>query len=208
MSREAYEALRTDAALGPVVERHGPLSPPPPVDLFERLVVSVLRQQVSMAAAAATRDRLVDRVEITPEGILAADRATLRDAGLSRQKARYLHEAAATFRERGWDREQFADRSDAEVIDALTGITGVGEWTARMQLIFSLGRPDVFPVGDLGIRRGMRTLFGEGTTRAEMVEVAERWAPYRSDASRYLWRLDGDGTEGGSGDGAEGDRGP
>ena len=195
MSHEAHEALRTDAVLGPVVERHGPLSLSPAEDLFERLVVSVLRQQVSMAAAAATRERLVDRVEVTPEGVLAADRATLRDAGLSRRKARSLHEAAATFRDRGWDRETFADRSNEEVVAALTGITGVGEWTARMQLIFALGRPDVFPVGDLGIRKAMRTLHGEELTRDGMVAAAKRWAPYRSYASLHLWRLDGGADE-------------
>lgn len=192
MSRDAHEALRTDAVLGPVVERHGPLSLSPAADLFERLVVSIVRQQVSMAAAAATRERLFDRVEITPEGVLAADRETLRDAGLSRQKARYLHEAAGTFRDRGWERESFVDRSDEAVIEALTDITGVGEWTARMQLIFALGRPDVFPVGDLGVREGMRALYGEDLDRETMVDRAERWAPYRSYASLHLWRIDED----------------
>ncbi|MFB6302118.1 MAG: DNA-3-methyladenine glycosylase [Haloferacaceae archaeon] len=192
MSHEAYETLRTDAVLGPVVERHGPLSLSPAEDLFERLVVSILRQQVSMASAAATRERLFDRVEITPAGVLAADRSTLRDAGLSRQKARYLHEAAETFRERGWDREHFAGQSDAAVIETLTGITGVGEWTARMQLLFALGRPDVFPVGDLGIRKGMRALHDEDLTREGMLTAAERWAPYRSYASLYLWRVEED----------------
>ncbi|MFB6281002.1 MAG: DNA-3-methyladenine glycosylase [Haloferacaceae archaeon] len=196
MSREAYEALRADAVLGPVVERHGPLALSPAEDLFERLVVSILRQQVSMAAAAATRERLFERVEITPDGVLAADRETLRDAGLSRQKARYLHEAAETFRDRGWDREHFADRPDGAVIEALTGITGVGEWTARMQLIFALGRPDVFPVGDLGIRKGMRALYDDDPDRGTMVERAERWAPHRSYASLYLWRVTEDVADG------------
>jgi DNA-3-methyladenine glycosylase II len=77
---------------------------------------------------------------------------------------------------------------DAAVVDELTAITGVGEWTAEMQLMFSLGREDVFPVGDLGIRKGMRELYGD-ITRAEMVERSEAWAPYRSYASRYLWRV-------------------
>ena len=77
------------------------------------------------------------------------------------------------------------------VIEELTSTTDVGTWTAKMQLLFSLGRPDVFPVGDLGIRTGMRTLRGD-IDRERMVETAERWAPYRSYASLYLWRIEED----------------
>jgi DNA-3-methyladenine glycosylase II len=80
---------------------------------------------------------------------------------------------------------------DEAVVDELTTITGVGRWTAEMQLIFSLGREDVFPAGDLGIRNAMETLYGD-LDRAEMVERAAAWAPYRSYASRYLWRLTDD----------------
>lgn len=148
-----------------------------------------------MASAAATRERLFDRVEVTPEGILGADPETLRDAGLSRQKTRYVRAAAEAFRDRGWDRAHFADMSDEAVVDELTEVTGVGPWTARMQLLFALGRSDVFPVGDLGIRKGMRRLYGEDTTRAEMVEAATRWSPYRSYASLHLWRMDEDVAE-------------
>jgi DNA-3-methyladenine glycosylase II len=195
MNEDAVEALRSDRYLGPVVERHGPLALSPAEDLYERLVVSILRQQVSMASAAATRERLFDAVEVTPACVLAADRATLRDAGLSRQKTDYVRNAARAFREHQYDRAYFEGMSDDAVIEELTGITGVGEWTARMQLLFSLSRPDVFPAGDLGIRKGMRTLFGEETTREEMVELAERWAPYRSYASLYLWRVEEDVVE-------------
>ncbi|WP_435066000.1 DNA-3-methyladenine glycosylase family protein [Halobaculum sp. EA56] len=186
--REALDALRTDDLLGPVIERHGPLTIEPAEDPFERLVVSILRQQVSMASAEATRERLFDAVEVTPDGILAAEEATLKDAGLSRQKTRYVRNVAEAFAEHGWDREAFAAMSDDEVREELTAITGVGEWTANMQLLFTLGRPDVFPVGDLGIRKGMEELYGRDMSRAEMVSEAERWAPYRSYASLYLWR--------------------
>jgi DNA-3-methyladenine glycosylase II len=150
MSQEATDTLRADEALGPLGERHGPLRLDPSGDLYRRLVVSILRQQVSMASAEATRERLFDAVEVTPEGMLAANEGTL------------------------------------------TGITGVGEWTARMQLLFTFGRPDVFPVGDLGVRKGMWALFDESLSRAEMVEKAQRWEPYRSYASLYLWRVEED----------------
>ncbi|WP_277552724.1 DNA-3-methyladenine glycosylase family protein [Halobaculum limi] len=186
--RAALDALRADDLLGPVVERHGPLTIQPADDPFERLVVSILRQQVSMASAEATRERLFDAVEVTPEGVLAAEESTLKDAGLSRQKTRYVRNVADAFADHGWDRESFAEMTDDEVRTKLTAITGVGEWTANMQLLFTLGRPDVFPVGDLGIRKGMEELFGREMSRGEMTEAAERWAPYRSYASLYLWR--------------------
>lgn len=195
MTTDAVEALRDDAYVGPLVEEHGPLTVDPAGDFFRRFVTSILRQQVSMASAAATRERLFDAVEVTPEGILAADDDVLRDAGLSRQKARYVGNVAAAFRERGWSKEFFAEMDDDAVRAELTSVTGVGTWTANMQLLFSLGRPDVFPVGDLGVRKGMETLFDEDLSRTAMVERAERWAPYRSTATLYLWRVEEDVAE-------------
>jgi DNA-3-methyladenine glycosylase II len=192
---EPHETLREDPYLGPLVEAHGELSVEPAEDFFERFVVSILRQQVSMASAAATRERLFDAVEVTPEGILAADESTLKEAGLSRQKTRYVGNIAEAFAERGWSKASFEGMDDEAVRAELTDVTGVGEWTANMQLIFSLGRPDVFPVGDLGIRKGVETLFDADLTRAEMVERAGRWAPYRSYASLYLWRVEEDIAE-------------
>ncbi|WP_348643006.1 DNA-3-methyladenine glycosylase 2 family protein [Natronomonas gomsonensis] len=188
-----HESLREDAYVGPLIEEHGVLELDTADDMFERLVVSILRQQVSMASAAATRKRLFESVEVTPEGILAADPETLRDAGLSRQKTRYVRNVAETFRGE-FSKAYFETLDDDAVVSELTSITGVGEWTANMQLLFSLGRPDVFPVGDLGVRKGMETLFGE-MTREEMVTEAERWAPYRSYATLYLWRIEEDISE-------------
>lgn len=190
--REAMAALKADPHLGPVVEEHGPLELDPAEDLFRRLVVSILRQQVSMASAAATRERLFDAIEVTPLGVLEADPETLGEAGLSRQKTRYVRSAARAFRDRGYDRAYFEGMDDDAVVEELTSITGVGTWTANMQLLFSLGRPDVFPVGDLGIRKGMRTLFGDEIDRDDMVERAEAWRPYRSYASLYCWRVEED----------------
>jgi len=190
-----HEYLRDDAYVGPLIEEHGVLELDTADDMFERLVVSILRQQVSMASAAATRNRLFESVEVTPEGVLAADPETLRDAGLSRQKTRYVRNVAEAFREE-YSKAHFEALDDDEVVSELTSITGVGEWTANMQLLFSLGRPDVFPVGDLGVRKGMRTLYGdEEMAREGMVAEAERWAPYRSYATLYLWRIEEDIAE-------------
>jgi len=189
---DPHDRLREDPDLGPLVETHGELTISPAEDFFARILTSIVRQQVSMASAAATRERLFDAVAVTPSGVLAADDETLRDAGLSRQKTRYVNNVARAFEERGLSRTYFEDVDDEAVVDELTSITGVGEWTANMQLIFSLGREDVFPVGDLGVRKGMASLVDPELTRAEMSAYAERWAPYRSYASLYLWRVEED----------------
>nr|WP_303645266.1 DNA-3-methyladenine glycosylase 2 family protein [Salinirubrum litoreum] len=163
----------------------------PADDFFQRFVTSIVSQQVSTASARAIEERLFDAVEVTPEGVLAADESVLRDAGLSGQKVRYVRNVAEAFREHGYSQTYFAEMDDDAVVAELTEITGVGQWTAEMQLMFSLGRADVFPVGDLGIRKGMRELYGD-ISRDEMVDRSAAWAPYRSYASRYLWRLTDD----------------
>ena len=192
---EAYDRLQEDEYLGPIVAEVGPVSLDPAEDAFERLIRSILSQQVSVASAAATRERLHDAVDVTPEGIRAADDETLRDVGLSRQKTRYVNEIADAFHEHGWTRDDFAAMSDDEVRTTLTEIPGVGPWTAAMFLLFVLARPDVFPVGDLGVREGLKTLVdhhGEDPemTRGEMTDFAERWAPVRSYAALYLWQVE------------------
>ncbi|WP_080506747.1 DNA-3-methyladenine glycosylase [Halolamina pelagica] len=194
-AEEAHQRLREDAYLGPIAAESGPVSLDPAENAFERLVVSILRQQVSVASAAATRERLFDAVAVTPAGIRGADDDLLREVGLSRQKTRYVNEIADAFHEHGWTRESFASMAEAEVRDTLTAITGVGPWTADMFLLFVLGRPDVFPVGDLGVREGLKTLVdhhGEDPemTRGEMTAFAERWAPVRSYAALYLWQVE------------------
>jgi len=188
---EPHDALAADEYLGPLIERHGRLELEPTEDMFTRLIISVLRQQVSMASAEATRERLFDAVEITPAGVLGAETETLRDCGLSGQKADYVKNIAEAF-DSGYDDGYFETLDDDAVIAELTEIKGVGEWTAQMQLLFSLARPDVFPVGDLGVRKGMEALFEEGMSREEMTERAKRWRPYRSYAALYLWRITDD----------------
>ena len=188
MSAEPITILRSDPVLRPLVEEHGELTLEPAENTFERLVQSIISQQVSVASARAIRQRVFDRFEITPDAIVAADRAELRDAGLSTQKAEYIQNVADAYLEHGYSKAYFEDMTDEEVIDELIHIRGVGEWTARMFLMFCLGREDVFPVEDLGIRNGMWSLYHEDLTRTEMIEKAEPWRPYRSYASLYLWR--------------------
>ena len=183
----AARTLADDDLLGPVVTGVSALDPAS--DLFERLVVSILRQQVSVASAAATRERLFDAVTVTPQGVLAADPEQLREAGLSRQKTRYVRAAAEAFRDEAYSKAALSDCSNETIRDRLTEITGVGPWTANMQLLFTFGRPDVFPVGDLGIRKGVERLVDAELSREEISETATQWAPFRSYASLYLWAL-------------------
>ncbi len=188
MSEAAVDTLRSDPVLEPLINEHGPVRLEPAEQPFERLIVSITNQQLSGASAAAIRERLFDRFEITPEALAVADPAELTDTGLSRQKTQYVQHAAEAFIAHGYDVEYFEEMSDEAVIEELTEIRGIGRWTGKMFLMFCLAREDVFPVEDLGIRRGMEALFGADITRTEMVDRAERWRPYRSYASLYLWR--------------------
>lgn len=181
--------LREDPALAPLVEAHGPIDVEPHPEPFERLVTSIVNQQLSGASAAAIHDRLTERFELAPAALLAADEAALRETGLSASKVDYIKSVAEAFQDGRIDPVRFDGVSDEAVIDALTGVRGVGVWTAKMYLMFVLAREDVFPVEDLGIRRGMEALFGDDIDRAWMVDRAAEWSPYRTYASRYLWRV-------------------
>lgn len=189
MADDPYDVLARDPELAPLVEHHGPLDVTPAADPFARLVVSVCNQQLSTDSAAAIEQRLFDRFDVTPEAILAADSDALREVGLSGQKVEYVENIARAFAEGDLSVAQLRETADDGVRDRLTEIRGVGPWTADMFLIFVLAREDVFPVGDLGIRKGMAELYGYDTDdSAGMRAHAERWQPYRSYASRYLWR--------------------
>ncbi|GAD51376.1 3-methyladenine DNA glycosylase [Halarchaeum acidiphilum MH1-52-1] len=187
---DPYAVVRGDDALRTLYEEHGDLGPERAADPFERLVVAVTNQSVSLESAAAVRERLRERVDFAPAGLRDADDATLRDAGLSDTKVRALNELAERYPD-GIVHDDFADLSNDDVRAELGAVYGVGDWTANMFLLFALGRADVFPVGDLGVRKGMQTLYGH-ETRAEMRDYAETWAPYRSYATRYVWKAQGD----------------
>lgn len=182
------EPIRSDPDLARLVDRHGAVTIQPAADPFKRFLVSIVRQQVSMDAAAAIEERLFRRIDPSPDGVLMADESQLRDAGLSAAKVEYARSLARRWQRGNWGPAYFDGRSDEDVLDEVTEVRGIGPWTGKMFLIFGLGRPDVFPVEDLGIRRAMRTLYDEDLSRSEMSEMASRWAPCRSYASEYLWR--------------------
>lgn len=123
----------------------------------------------------------------TPQQILNTPYETLRTAGLSFQKISYIKSVADAFLSDLIDTQKIKKMSDEEVITTLTQIRGVGKWTAEMILIFTLKRPDVFSIGDLGLRNAITRLYGM-TDQQKMLSLAETWAPFRSTASWYLWR--------------------
>ena len=186
----AHRELRADPTLGPVVARNGRIDLEPADDFFVRVCRSVVRQQISMRAADAIFDRLQATVPLSPAEMKTIDEAILLDTGLSRAKATTLVALATQWENQDWDRSWFATLDNDEVTDALTDVKGIGPWTAKMALLFGLGRPDIWPVEDLGIRRGMDRLFEEDLTRAQMRDRAKAWRPYRSIAALHLWQIE------------------
>jgi DNA-3-methyladenine glycosylase II len=150
---------------------------------------------LSGKAAATIHGRFLDLFPEAypfPEALLALDLPTLRSAGLSRQKATYIQNVAEFFQRENLIGKDLADMDDETVIRYLTQIKGVGRWTVEMLLMFTLNRPDVLPLDDLGIQQAMQLLYNfEEKGRAlkkRMLELAEPWRPYRTYASLYLWR--------------------
>jgi 3-methyladenine DNA glycosylase/8-oxoguanine DNA glycosylase len=193
LARASRTLRRRDPVLRPVIARVGPPVMPRRGDPYRYLVRAVLFQQITGAAGRAIEARLhaafggeVPR----PAELLAARDATLRGVGLSRQKIASLRSIAAAFADGTLDARRLARLDDDAVVEAVTVVRGVGEWTAHMLLMFSLQRPDVLPVGDYGVRKAARDLYGlaDLPKRAELEAIAQSWRPYRSVASWYLWR--------------------
>lgn len=161
---------------------------------YRALLRAVLAQQVSKQAADAIERRFLDlfpRREPTPAQLARTTPETLRTAGLSRQKASYMHAIAEAARGGRLARSRLARLDDDAVLERLTAIRGIGRWTAEMVLMFSLERPDVFPADDVGIERAIERLYPlpppGRARRTAMRTLAEPWSPWRTRACRYLW---------------------
>ena len=160
---------------------------------FQSLVFSILGQQISGKAAASIRGRLIDHLkpeQISPQTIAGLTPATLRTLGVSPQKSGYLLDLAERVLSGEVRLNRMSRLPDQDVIDSLIQVKGIGVWTAQMFLIFSLGRPDVFPHDDLGVRSAIRNLYGleDLPTKEISHEIATPWRPYASIASWYCWR--------------------
>jgi len=164
---------------------------------FDALAESIAYQQLSGKVASVIFARLVAALKgkVSPEGILKLRPSRMRALGLSGQKTAYIRDLARHARGGTVVFEELPALADSDVIERLTKVKGIGVWTAHMFLIFALRRHDILPVGDLGIRSAMRKAYSmpDLPTPAEMERIAERWRPYCSVASWYLWRsLEGD----------------
>jgi DNA-3-methyladenine glycosylase II len=164
-----------------------------PGDSYGALLRSIVGQQLSTKAARSIYERLLtifgDRTP-TPGELLDVDPELLRSAGLSRAKVAYLRDLAQHVEDGELELDRLAELPDEEISEQLTAVNGLGPWTVDMFLIFHLGRPDVLPVGDLGIRRAVQLAYelDELPKPAELERIAEPWRPWRSLASLYLWR--------------------
>lgn len=188
---DKVEHLReSDSRMAQLIERFGYIERNTHRPLFEALVESIVSQQVVSASAERTMRKIAGAVggSVVPATIASLGREGLRKCGVAARKAEWIVSAAERFETGGFGEEELRELSNEEVVDRLTSLGGVGRWTAEMLLMFSLGREDVLPTGDLGLRKALTVLYGERRL------TAKRWAhyrrlfgPYCSIASFYLW---------------------
>jgi DNA-3-methyladenine glycosylase II len=193
-ARARRALMRRDPVLAPVIKKHRKRSPldSPNLDPFPALVRTITSQQISTKAAATIHGRLVAHMAkgVTPDALLTLTDDQFRQAGLSRQKIGYLRDLASKVKSGDLPVASLHELDDAAVIDAIVKVKGLGRWSAEMFLMFRLRRPDVLPVGDLGIVTAIQRLYGlrKKPNPARIIKIGEAWRPYRTVACWYLWR--------------------
>jgi DNA-3-methyladenine glycosylase II len=199
--RKAINHLKkADPVLAAIIQKAGPYRVTYTQPVFQTLVRSIVYQQLNGKAAMTIFNRLAEAAKVaplTPEAILRLRPQKMRTVGLSKQKTLYIRELARRTRDGDIQFERLPEMEDAAIIETLTRVKGVGVWTVQMFLMFALQRPNVLPVGDLGVRAAMKKAYGlaELPKPQEMESIAAPWHPYRSIASWYLWRsLENQGT--------------
>lgn len=192
---DAKQHLLAHTELGPIIQTVEMPDFAPSGRVYYDLLESIVSQQLSVKIATIIFNRFLDLFPDKyphPEQVLALDNQRLRSVGLSNQKAAYLQNVAFFAQQHDLESFDWGAMSDEDIIKFLTQIKGVGRWTTEMILMFTLCRPDVLPVDDLGIQQAMTRLFGITETgkdlKKRMIELAEDWRPYRTVASRYLWK--------------------
>lgn len=187
--------LRRDPILAALIREYGPcgLAAAQRSDHFSALVRAIVFQQLSTKAASTIYSRMVALLangELTPEALAALSDEQLRSAGISRQKGGYLRDLCDKVTAGVVPLDELERMADDQVIEALTKIKGIGRWSAEMFLMFRLHRPDVLPVGDLGIMNAVMKVYRmrKKPTPERLRRLGEAWRPYRSVASWYLWR--------------------
>jgi DNA-3-methyladenine glycosylase II len=184
---------RRDPVLRDLMREHGPcgLADAQHTDPFRALVSAIISQQLSTRAAATIKTRLetLAGTSLSPSGLAALSDDALRGVGLSRQKIAYLRDLCQRVSSGDLALDQLDQMSDEAVVATLTSVKGIGRWTAEMFLMFRLHRPDVLPVGDLGIVKAVQRAYGmrKVPTPERLTKLGEQWRPYRSVACWYLW---------------------
>lgn len=190
---EAEDFLQKDKYIGPLIRNWGKCSikSNPKSKYFESLLESIVNQQLSGKAASTIfkRVRELCKGKIKPDVILNLSDLELRNAGLSNQKVKYVKDLSTRIFNNELHILDLDKLKDEEVIAELVKVKGIGRWTAEMFLMFSLSRPDIFPVDDLGIKKGFEKVTGKKWDKIKSAKFAEKnWKPYRTVASWYLWR--------------------
>ena len=190
--RKAIRELSgSDPVMAAIIRAHPGSSLVSRGDPFGTLARSIVGQQISVKAADSVWARFVAALPVvTPEGVLTLDVTALRACGLSARKAEYLGDLARHFVDGEIHVGRWDAMSDGEIIAELTAVRGIGVWTAEMFLIFNQMRPDVYPLDDIGLQRAVALHYfdGERIARRQLAEFGERWRPWRSVATWYLWR--------------------
>ena len=184
-----------DRRLGQAIERIGRIERPVIPDMFTALISSIVHQQISNKAAATVWSRVVERLgPILPEAIAATAVEDIQQCGMSLRKAGYIKSIAQAVVSKELILPELNQLSDDEVIQKLSGLPGVGVWTAEMLMIFSMQRPDIVSWHDLAIRRGIMNLYGlSELKRSQFDEYRKHYSPYGSVASLYLWQISKEG---------------
>ena len=188
----AKRALRrADPIMSAIIGRHPRVHIVARGDAFLTLARAIVGQQISVKAAQSVWNRVLALVlEVTPEKVLAQERPRLRACGLSDRKVEYIADLAQHFADGTVHVARWPQMSDEEVIAELVQVRGIGRWTAEMFLMFNLMRPDVLPLDDLGLQKGIRVAYFKGRkiSLKRMRKIGEQWRPWRSVATWYLWR--------------------
>ena len=188
----AKRALRrADPVMGGIIGRHPRVHMVARGDAFLTLARAIAGQQISVKAAQSVWNRVLALVvEMTPDGVLAQQRPSLRACGLSDRKVEYIADLARHFADGTVHVARWPQMGDEDVIAELVQVRGIGRWTAEMFLMFNLLRPNVLPLDDLGLQKAMRLSYfrGRKVSVARMRKLGETWQPYRSVATWYLWR--------------------
>jgi DNA-3-methyladenine glycosylase II len=193
MSTAAIKVLKKDPKLARIIKVVGKYQITTTSNYFESLIEAIITQQLAGSAAKAISKRfrgLYGKRFPKPADVLKTSDSKLRKTGLSGMKVKYIKDLSKNIESKKLKLRSLSKLSDDEIVEQLTQVKGIGRWTAEMFLIFSLGRMDVLPVGDLGLKKGVQLLNSSVKlpTPDEIEELAEKWRPYRTVATWYLWK--------------------